>query len=275
MNLKFFVTYLAFFVLFASTASAAPILLTIAETENGQTQSWWPNQPGLDKLWQEIFERQGISLIHPDEVRDYPRLSPTIYGIRPLSDNNAATLASLFGAGGVLNGQLAWNCRHNEKLHQCSADIDLKFIYGPNEKIVFNRTITASGPTDVDAKKYAVTRLAADIAMTVIVHSNAAQNNDIPSLIDKPVIIFDPMPDADTLVALRKQLKRVQGIDDVAERWVADGMLAIEINPAVPSMSKEEFLLLIQGFMNESTENLVIRQTKQSDNGAIFEVVKF
>ncbi|MBQ9396342.1 MAG: hypothetical protein IJU23_12640 [Proteobacteria bacterium] len=275
MNLKFPLIFLTLLLICSSTATATPILMTIAETENGQTDAWWPNQPGFDKQWQDIFERQGISLVHPEEIHNYPRLSPTIYGQKPLSDNNAATLASLFGASGVINGQVTWKCHAIDKHQRCSADIRLKYIYGPNGQISLDRTLTAVAPTAQDAKKYVMTRLAADVAMPVIAHAQAAKNTDIPRIIDKPVIIFDPLPDADTLVALRKQLKRVPGIEDVAERWAADGMLAIEINPASPAMSQSEFLLYVQGFMNESTENLVIRQTKQSENGAIFEVVKF
>ncbi len=261
--------------LFANAeAFAEPVLLTICETENGQTQAWWPSDAGLDIDWQNAFIAQGVSLIHPNEIPNASRLSPTVYGQKPLSQNNAKTLASLFGAKHVLNGNVSWNCSTIGTQVECAAKTTLSLIYGKKGHIDFNQSVTTSAPNEALAKKYAMTKIVSEMALPIIEHTSAV-SEDIPQLINKPVIIFDPIPDADTLVALRKQLKRVPGVEDVAERWVSNGVLAIEINPGVSEMSQADFLLIVQGFMNETTENLVIRETRQTETAAVFEVVKF
>ncbi|MBQ9395851.1 MAG: hypothetical protein IJU23_10120, partial [Proteobacteria bacterium] len=121
------------------------------------------------------------------------------------------------------------------------------------------------------AKRQIISRLAVEMSMPLM--GQTSGNAGIPVLIDKPVMIFDPLPDADTLVALRKLIKRIPGVEDVAERWVSDGVLAIEVNPGKP-MSQSEFSQIIQGVVSENAENLMIRQTRQNDQGAILEVVK-
>lgn len=258
----------------ASSAFAAPVLLTISETENNETVAWWPNQPGIDKVLQDTFEMQGVSLVHPNEMQNAPRLSPTVYGMKKLSNDNARTMASLFGASCVLNGNIEWNCYSAVDKVECEVKSTLTLLYGKTRQIDLSQTIKSAAQNVDMAKKFAMTQIVTNTVLPIISHTRVSDDT-IPSLLNKPVIIFDPVPDADTLVALRKQLKRVPGVEDVAERWVSNGVLAIEINPAVSEMSQTDFLLIVQGFMNENTENLVIRQTRQTDKAAIFEVVRF
>jgi hypothetical protein len=134
-------------------------------------------------------------------------------------------------------------------------------------------TASAYGQDFETAKAAVRARITADIALPVMAHT--ATKGDIPKYIDKPVMLFDPLPDADTLVALRKQLKRVPGVTDVAERWVSNGMLALEINPDTPTLSLEDFSAIIQGLMGQPAENFIIRETQKTEAGAIFEVVKY
>lgn len=265
-------SFLTFFA--ASTAQAAPVLLTVSETNQGQTQAWWPNSPGTDKSMRDAFERQGIALLHPEEIKDAPRLSPVVYGQKKLSNDNARTMASLFGAQNVLNGNIAWNCSSMNDKVMCAADADMTLLYDKSKTLPIRIRTSASAPSENMAMQLALSQVVTQTVLPVISHT-AVVKDDIPALSDKPVIVFDSLPDADTLVALRKQLKRVAGVEDVAERWAANGSLAIEINPAQATMSQSEFLLIVQGFMNGSTENLVIRQTRQTENAAVFEVVKF
>ena len=74
---------------------------------------------------------------------------------------------------------------------------------------------------------------------------------------------------------LRKQLKRIAGVNDVAERWIANGMLAIEINPDQSQLPLEEFSRIVQAFANEKAENMILRLTRQTEAGAVFEVAKY
>lgn len=264
---------------FATVAAAAPVLLTLSVSENGQTTGWWPNQPGLDKAWVENLSQHGVQVLNPATMSQMPRLSPIVYGQKPLSDTNARTMASLFGTSNVLNGNIMWQCAVNETsaskadaVH-CTGNASLTLLYGRQESFPMQLTASAYGQ-DFDTAKAAVrTRITADIALPVMAHT--AAKGDIPKYINKPVMLFDPLPDADTLVALRKQLKRVPGVSDVAERWVSHGVLALEINPETPTLSAEEFSAIIQGFMGQPTENFMIRETQKTETGAIFEIVKY
>ena len=257
--------------LFCSMAAASPVLLTISETENGQTRSWWPSEFGADSSWTDAFERQGVSVVVPSKMPNPPRLSPTVYGQKVLSDVNARTMASLFGAGTVLNGNVVWDCRDVDNGVECQASGTFNYLYSKQQVFEFKRDIRVQASNAESAKRQIISRLAVEMSMPLM--GQTSGNAGIPVLIDKPVMIFDPLPDADTLVALRKLIKRIPGVEDVAERWVSDGVLAIEVNPGKP-MSQSEFSQIIQGVVSENAENLMIRQTRQNDQGAILEVVK-
>ena len=263
----------------SSVLYAAPVLLTISESENGQTVGWWPNQPGADRAWVDGFTRQGADVLNPADMRDMPRLSPIVYGQKPLSDTNARTMASLFGVQNVLNGNVTWTCAAHETSQsaldavRCEGTANLMLLFGRNESFEMKFSASAYGDTFETAKSAVRVRLTADVALPVMVKT--VVSGDIPKLLDKPVILFEALPDADTLVAIRKQLKRVPGVNDVAERWVSDGILAMEINPETPTMSSEDFDLIIQGFTGQPTENFMIRETRRTLAGVSFEVLKY
>ena len=254
-------------------ALATPTLLTFCEIEGEQVQTWWPNAYGADSAWISAFEKQGVSLIHPATLADAPRLSPMVYSAKPLSDANARTLGSLFGTQNVLNGIVTWHCTSLETTVSCAADVSLRLLYGKQDALDWNERLEAEALSPEMAKKYIATRLVSHLALSVV--SATKTRDEIPALTSNPVILFDPIPDADTLVTLRKMLKQVNGVEDVAERWVSDGVLAIELNPANPTMSQSEFLQIVQAFSQMSSENLVVREMRSSDRGVIFEVVKY
>ena len=256
----------------ACTATASPLMLTICETENNQTTAWWLSHPELAVYWVEQFARQGIDTVDPAQVQNAPRLSPTVYGQIPLSDNNAKTLASLFGASDVINGTIKWDCQTMDAHTSCRADAKLSLVSGSKKSLPLNYSISAKASDKSEAQKIAAANLVTRMAPVIL--SRTPETGDIPAIIAKPVVVFDPLPDADTLVALRKRLKRVQGISDVAERWISAGMLAIELNPEEPQMSTEQFNSLIQAFLAIQDE-LNIHETKRSPNGVVLEVLKY
>ena len=123
------------------------------------------------------------------------------------------------------------------------------------------------------AKNILINQYATECSLEILRIKSA--RSDLPNLIQKPVIVFIPLPDADTLVALRKQLKRIEGVQDVAERWIANGMFAIEINPEQKELPSADFSRMVQTFANEKMDNVIIRLKHQSEAGAVFEVVKY
>ncbi len=256
-----------------SVAAAAPILITIAETDQGQTTAWWPSQIDSAGYWADLFASQGVEVINPAKLSNAPRLSPTVYGQKPMSDKNAKTMASLFGTTDVLNGTVTWDCNPVDTRINCRATANLSLLTGSKTATPLTIDIQASAPDKATAQKYLAAAIASQLALPIQVRTTPP--DAIPPIFNKPVVIFDPLPDADTLVALRKRLKRVQGIQDVAERYVANAMLAIELNPAESTMSKADFDSYIQAFLAITDDNLMIRETKRSDNGIIFEVLKY
>ena len=146
-------------------------------------------------------------------------------------------------------------------------------LTGEDSNRTCNRVLTAHAQSAEAAKKILINQYAAECSPEIMLINDAKRV--LPNLIQKPVILFDSIPDADTLVILRKQLKRVEGVQDVAERWIANGMLAIEINPDQTILSQEDFSRIVQMFANEKTENMVVRMTQKTESGAVFEVVKY
>ena len=254
-------------------ANAAPTLITISETDEGQTTAWWPSHPELSGAWADLFESQGVEVIQPAKLADAPRLSPTVYSQIPLSDKNAKTMASLFGTSNVLNGTVKWDCQPQNERISCHVTAKLTLLTGRSTSTPLNLELSASAPDKASAQKYLTAAIATQLALPIQVRTTPPEA--LPAIINKPVVIFDPLPDADTLVALRKRLKRVEGIRDVAERWVANAMLAIELNPDDPIMSKDDFERYIQAFLAITDDNLMLRETKHTTNGIIFEVLKY
>ena len=257
---------------FAATAYSAPVLLTLSESDNGVTQTWWPDKLGSDNHITDIFSRHGLDIARPAMMSNVPRLSPTVYAPQPLTHANAQNLASLFGASHALNGKLEWQCEPVQNAFKCTL-IGNAGLTGSRDVRECSRTLSIQANTLENAKNILLNQFAAECSPQFLQTNSSPQA--LPKLIDKPVIIFDPIPDADALVALRKQLKRVTGVNDVAERWIANGMLAIEINPEQKQLSVEEFSRIVQAFANEKTENMIIRLTRQSEAGAVFEVAKY
>ena len=258
----------------AGIAYADPILLTISDTEAGQSETWWPNHNVAQSPWFPLFDRQGVSLVH-SSAASAPRLSPAVYAPAPLSDAHARTLASLFGTHSVLNGNTDWQCLPKDDVTECSGSFHGHFLPHTGESLELAIAGKAAAESAEMARAIARNAIATELATTVMAMSMRVQTKDTPNLIDKPVLIFSALPDADTLVQLRKTLKTIPGVEDVAERWIADNALAIELNPAQNTISDADFSRIVQELASTSVENLIIRHTRSTPQGAVFEIVKY
>ncbi|MBQ9241605.1 MAG: hypothetical protein IJ165_00005 [Proteobacteria bacterium] len=256
----------------AHSAFSAPVLLTVADTESGQTETWWPHKNTTDSPWFDLFARQNLDLIRPTAA---PRLSPAVYAPAALTNANARTLASLFGAQNVLNGQTTWSCQSDQSRHSCTGTFSGYFLQNPRSETPLATTATASAETAELAKLLARNQIAVELSSAILSLAQTSEKDELPDLISKPVIVFSSLPDADTLVQLRKALKSIIGVEDVAERWIADNALAIELNPAQPALSDADFSRIVQDFASLSVPNLIIRHTRSTPQGALFEIVKY
>ena len=259
----------------ASQAEAAPILLTISETDNQQTTAWWPSRFGSDKSLTDAFSSCGLDVMDTAGVQPKPRLSPVVYGQKPLSSANARTLGSLFGTNQILNGNITWNCQADSQdttRTTCNAKAEVTLLYDKNREYPISLNIRTSGPDKQAAQNFALAQIASQIALPVLSKSSVSEG--IPAITEKPVLILASLPDADTLVTLRKRLKRIPEVKDVTERWVANGQLALDINPDQPALSQTDFSVIIQKFATEFDEGVSVHETSRSSHGVVFEITK-
>lgn len=255
-------------------ASATPLLLTISETENQESSAWWPSQFGSDKNWVDAFSAQGLEIVETTAISSKPKLSPVVYGSKNLSNKNAKTLGSLFGTTDVLNGNVTWTCApdSNGKM-LCDAQTNLTLLYDKNREFPLSLRIKATGPDKNSAKNFAIAQIVSQVSLAILAQTRTS--NEIPTITDKPMLILSSLPNADTLVTLRKRLKRIPGVNDVAERWIANGALALDINPDQTQLSQADFSSIIQRFITETDEGISVRETGRSDRGVVFEVVTY
>ena len=116
-------------------------------------------------------------------------------------------------------------------------------------------------------------RIAFELEPSIVIARNS-HHNSLPALVPNPVLRFATMPDADTLVAIRKCIKRVNGVADVAERFVANGMIALEINPATPPLG-DAFTRIVDQFVSNGCEEYQFQIIATSPHGTTLELIKF
>ncbi len=262
---------------FCSAAYAQTTLVTIVyDDASPKTSTWWPNYTNLplDHTFRHQLERYNTQTIDPAAHTDI-RFSPAIYAAGPLSSNNAKSLATLFKASQVLNGKLHWNCYNASYAMLCEVVANLELLDVKSQQIQkLSPMVSAHAATIPEAQTRAVTLLASELAVTL--HNSAQNSNDeIPYYAPKPVLVLDSLPDADTLVALRKALKRIDGVDDVAERWISNASLALEINPDNPIMLFESFDAIVSQLIASKQDNFIVRETRRNKNGIAVEIVTY
>ncbi len=258
-------------------AKGTPMLVTVSESASpgAPHTAWWPNHFERAQPWNRLFAQRGLTPIDP--TQNAPRLSPTVYGQAPLSDANARTMASLFGARAMLNGSIAWTCTTQAQETACQAHTDLRLFddTGRMPQTEYRRTLQAIAQTQDDAQNQIRARITLDLSIPASAMTRAQEARAIPRLTDNPVIVLDAIPDADTLVAIRKRLKRIPAIDDISEAWVSQGTLALELNPGKPLENPATFQNIMQAFLSDTQDDFVVRELAHSDAGAIVEIVQF
>ena len=258
---------------FSTQAWANPILLTLAETDVGGTTTWWPSQFGADASWIRAFSAQGLEIINPAAIPVKPKISPAVYPSAVLSSANARMLGSLFGTENILNGTIHWQCdtvQETEKI-RCTAQANLTLIYGKKGEQTLVLEASASAMNKLLAQEMAAAQIASRLALPIL--RQTATLTEIPALTDNPVIVLQNLPDADTLVSIRKRLKRIAGVGDVAERWIASGALALEIIPDTNKAEPMDFAQIVQAFIQDDTDNFSVREMQRTDLGVSVEIL--
>ena len=279
----FTTTFLSAVFGFASPIMALPgdlrgapkINVTIAESTDAarRDSGWWPSNFEAARPWVEAFRTMGSEVIAPYEISNPPRLSPTVYGQYPLSNSTAKTMASLFGASIVVNGQIAYACESRDLQYTCAATAKIDLTAGNARLTSIDRTYRASAKSIDNAQRQIRQRIAFELEPAIIVAQNTGKKS-LPAIVSYPVLRFASMPDADALVAMRKCIKRIDGVTDIAERFVANGMIAIEINPNHAPIG-DDFRRIVDQFVANGCEDYQLQEIASSPQGSTIEVAKF
>ena len=254
-----------------SELEAAPILAVVSETD-GAVSTWWPNERALGDEWALPLRDQGLDAIRPAEQTQAPRLSPVVYALQTLSVVNARALGQIFGASVVLGGNVTYVCEGGAEGKRCRGEAELYLSDDRQADETYRASVEAIALDEAMAKAQIRARLASEVALRL--HVRASRQKEIPKLIDKPVVLLSSLPDADTLVAIRKRLKRVDGVSDVAERYVVQGMLALEINPG-QEMTQSTFDAMMQVFLADTADGFLVRELSRSAQGILVEIGYF
>lgn len=254
-----------------SELEASPILAAVSETD-GVISTWWPNERERGDAWALPLRAQGLEAIRPVEQTQASRLSPVVYAPQTLSVANARALGQIFGASVVLGGNVTYDCEVLPEGARCRGEAELFLSDDRQADETYRSSVEAIALDESLAKAQIRARLSSDIALRL--HARASRQKEIPKLIDKPVVVLASLPDADTLVAIRKRLKRVSGVADVAERYVVQGMLALEINPG-EALTASSFDAMMQSFLADTADGFLVRTLSRSEQGVLVEVAYF
>ncbi len=275
---KFSLFAFLFFFVLPGIAMAQTTLLTIVGNEDTAKTTWWPEKTYVqtDDWLRHSLVNYGIQTIDP-LMDNSVRFSPVVYAAGPLTSSNAKSLGSLYHADIIIQGSMKWSCAPAENTMTCQlqAKLDLASVRETRHKDV-TILVDAEAPTEELAKRHAVSVLASKLSAPYWVFVKEANSDrDIPVYTTKPVLLLDALPDADTLVALRKGLKRIDGVTDVTERFVTHGALAIELNPDTPQMSFAELEAVVYQLTSMQQENFVVHETRRSHAGIGIEVITY
>ena len=279
VRLKALICALVLVFLTSTAASAQSTLITlVCDDAAPRATTVWPSmttQP-IDQALRNQLTRYGFVTIDP-ALRSDVRFSPIVYAAGALSNTNARNLAGLYGAQRVLNGKLHWNCQNeSDATTNCTLTASLELCDVASTHVTaLNPTVSGRAATLPEAQSRAISLLASALSLPLAKSAIAPRDNEIPHYLPKPVLVLDALPDADTLVALRKSLKRIDGVEEVAERWLSNGVLALELNPSNPIMSFESFNAIVSVLLSSSLDNFIVRETRRNPNGIAVEVVNY
>ncbi len=257
-------------------APSAAVMITVAETDpdaGNACSGWWPSDFGASAPWIVAFQATGADIIEPNALADPPRLSPTVYGQCPLSRATAKTMASLFGAPIIVNGSVAFACSPDKTQVVCVASSQIEVADAKSASPAGSGVFRARAETAAEAKDQLRRRIAFETVPQLIIAKNAGRQS-MPAIVQNPVLRIAALPDADAIVALRKCLKQTDGVADVAERFVANGMLALEINPENPP-KQDEFAQIVHRLIAGGCGDYQIQEADASAQGITIEITKF
>jgi hypothetical protein len=228
------------FLLLASpaVACAGGTLPLISIVEGQQTSGWWVTDPAgpLSEIERGISARVGpeLGVIDPSASAKSPRVS-RIYRVPQLSPQNAANLAGLYGADKALVGTGTYRpVTSTGRLGLVGVElvVELRWLAVPSGAVLAQAQVRGAGwgTTAREARDQARDKVVVDLAALL---TDVSRNLSARVGVDRsePYVVVRGVWDAAAGRALEKALGAAPGVSSVRLAWVAEGVLAWDLNP--------------------------------------------
>ena len=226
------------------TSARAQVLPLVTEIDGEETRYWWqePADPSLNLLDLALVDLGAVILdprqaVQPVVSRSYrqPRLTQL----------SARNLASLYGAGSVLHGELEIiriEPVADRLFWIATVRLECRLFDLAHDRTRFevSRTFTGSGDNSEAALGAAVSAAAGNLSVGLTAR---AHDGGLPlPMATSPTILVRGADRASLLVAFKGDLRRYETVvADIWEAWASEGLIALEV--ALQSPSDEDALV--------------------------------
>lgn len=218
-------------------AHAAGLLTLLTIEESSAQSSWWVDRGPLSELERGLLatlRRAGAKVLDPDDGSKRPRISKLLR-VHQVSARRATNIAGLFGADTVLVGRVKLAEVEGVPLAGIAA-----FEISVDSQLVDTEAAT-SVPVHFarrgygislelarrDAMQQTTTELTAQVAARL-----SARTPRVGIARAEPFLVLRGLWDLAALNSLRHQLEARPDVASVQVAWLAQGLVALDINPA-------------------------------------------
>lgn len=217
------------------------LLLLITEHVEGEEETspryWWsqPGEPAWTKTDAVVRRQLGERDVDVVEPPDGTRLS-RVYRRPDLSAENIAGLASVVGADRVLSGRVVYEPTRLSAPglvgSRANADLQVLDVGGAEPEVLRSFEVVRSGwATDSsEARRQARKALGAAVG-TLVGRVAAASSGPVGVEGREPHLVFRAVRRRRALERIREGLHGLEIVEGTQVAWMAEGLLAIEINP--------------------------------------------
>lgn len=218
-------------------ASAGGTLPLVSVTEGSTVSGWWVEARGLSTFETRLLGAlpDQVALVDPAALAGGPRVS-RIYRVPQLSPQNAVNLGGLYGASRVLVGAATFRpVSVAERLGLVGVEliVRVQWLAVPSGAVLLQADLRGAGwaHTAAEARRLAEARVSTDL---VDLLAGTARNLSGQIGVDRaePYVVVRGIWDLQALRAFEKGVRGAPGVRDARLAWVADGVLAFDLNPA-------------------------------------------
>ncbi len=213
-------------------------LVTVQDGEKSP-QAWWSHaKPGaistMEAKLLEALKVSGLPVLNPQQMPERPAIS-RIYRRPKLSTANAINLAGLHGAGSTLTGKIQFAPIPPVEmlaLQGAQAEATVTLLSLPDGRTLLE-THMVRRAYDADAtvaRQKAQESLVADLSQLMAASLRQA-SAPVGVTREEPFVCIAGLWGKAPLEQVKGVLKGLEGVEDVSLAWMAEGMVALDLNP--------------------------------------------